>query len=58
MEALDREEFTKRMGVLTTEEQEIVAQNISNEILISELNRRLADMADKINQLKDIFKLQ
>lgn len=54
----DREEFKQRMRNLDAEEKGIVVKTIPNEMLIEELNRRLAIMTDKISQVKEIFAIK
>ena len=58
MELRDKEEFKQRMRNLDVEEKKIVVKVISNEILIEELERRLTDMTNRINQVKDILKVK
>ena len=58
MEVRDREEFTSRMQNLDEEEKAIVVKTISNEMLIEELKSRLMDATNRINKIKDVFKMQ
>ena len=58
MDYLEREEFKQRMEALTSEEKEIVAKTIPNEMLVEELGRRLTVMSDKISQVIDIFSIK
>ncbi len=51
----DKEEFKQRMEALTSEEKEIVVKVIPDKLLIKELELRLIDMANTINQVKNIF---
>lgn len=47
-----------RMRALTDDEKEMVIKTVSNEMLVRELERRLKLMTNRINQLKEIFKVQ
>ena len=58
MNVTDREEFKQRMRNLDDGEKAIVVKTISNEMLVEELSRRLTNMTDRINKVKDIFKIQ
>lgn len=54
----DREEFKQRMKNLDAEEKKIVSKVIPNDVLIEELGRRLTTSIDKLNQIRDILKVQ
>lgn len=58
MELIDREEFASRMKNLDDEEKSIVVKTIPDEMLLEELNRRLKNMKDRINKVKEIFNVQ
>lgn len=57
MDSLEREEFKQKVRAFNDEEKEIVLKNISNEMLVSEVNKRLTAMTDKINMVRDILKI-
>ena len=58
MELRDKEEFKQRMRNLDVEEKKIVVKVIPNDVLVEELERRLTDMTNRINQVKDILKVK
>ena len=54
----DKEEFKQRMRNLDADEKKIVIKFIPNDMLIEELGRRLTSNTDRLNQIKDILKIQ
>ena len=54
----DKEEFKQRMNNLNAEEKKIVVKVIPNDLLIEELGIRLTSTTDRLNQIRDIFKIQ
>ena len=58
MHKLELDEFTQRMRALSDEEKEIALKTMSNEMLMTELNRRLSTMTDNINMVRDILKVR
>ena len=54
----DREEFKQRMRNLDAEEKKIVVKVIPNDLLLEELGRRLTSNTDRLNQIRDILKIQ
>ena len=54
----DREEFKQRMRNLDAEEKKIVVKVIPNDLLLDELGRRLTSNTDRLNQIRDILKIQ
>ena len=58
MNLTDREEFKQRMKNLDAEEKKIVVKFIPNEMLVEELSRRITSTTDRLNQIKEILKVQ
>ena len=54
----DKEEFKQRMNNLNAEEKKIVVKVIPNDLLIEELGIRLTSTTDRLNQIRDILKIQ
>lgn len=56
MSLTDREEFKQRMENLDDEEKRIVVKTIPDELLLKELETRLSDMTNTINQMRNVLK--
>ena len=54
----DREEFKQRMRNLDAEEKKIVVKVIPNDLLLDELGRRLTSNTDRLNQIREVLKVQ
>ena len=54
----DREEFKQRMRNLDAEEKKIVVKVIPNDLLLEELGRRLTSNTDRLNQIREVLKVQ
>ena len=54
----DREEFKQRMRNLDADEKKIVVKIIPNDLLLEELGRRLTSNTDRLNQIREVLKVQ
>ena len=54
----DREEFKQRMRNLDADEKKIVVKVIPNDLLLEELGRRLTSNTDRLNQIREVLKVQ
>ena len=54
----DREEFKQRVRNLDAEEKKIVVKVIPNDLLLDELGRRLTSNTDRLNQIREVLKVQ
>ena len=54
----DREEFKQRMRNLDAEDKKIVVKVIPNDLLLEELWRRLTSNTDRLNQIREVLKVQ
>ena len=54
----DREEFKQRVRNFDAEEKKIVVKVIPNDLLLEELGRRLTSNTDRLNQIREVLKVQ
>lgn len=57
MKAAEYSEMKDRAKGMSDEDKQIVIKTASNEMLLGEVSKRLVNMTDKVNQIREILKV-
>lgn len=57
MTAAEYSEMKDRAKGMSEEDKQIVLKTASNEMLLGEVSKRLTNLTDKINQVREILKI-
>ena len=58
MTALEYSEMKDRAKGMSEEDKQVVLKTVSNEMLLGEVSKRLTNMTDKLNQVREILKVE